>query len=54
LSEYAPSVHKDFLEHRNPEVLVGSEEAKLAKFREVRDQIHEKVIEFLKERNIAQ
>ncbi len=37
----------------DPAAYEGSEEAKLAKFREIRNQIKEKIIDFLKERNIA-
>jgi arsenate reductase (thioredoxin) len=36
----------------DPAVYEGSEEVKLAKFREIRNQIKEKIVEFLKERNI--
>jgi arsenate reductase (thioredoxin) len=37
----------------DPAAYEGSEEVKLAKFREARDQIREKILAFLKERNIA-
>jgi arsenate reductase (thioredoxin) len=36
----------------DPAAYEGSEEAKIAKFREIRNQIKEKIVEFLKERNI--
>lgn len=36
----------------DPAAFEGSEEAKLAKFREVRNQIHDKVKEWLRERGI--
>ena len=36
----------------DPAAFKGPDEAKLAKFREVRDQIHEQIKNFLKERNI--
>ena len=37
----------------DPAAYQGPEEAKLAKFREIRNQIREKTIDFLKERNIT-
>jgi arsenate reductase (thioredoxin) len=37
----------------DPAAYEGSEVVKLAKFREIRNQIKEKIVEFLKERNIT-
>jgi arsenate reductase len=38
----------------DPAVFEGTDEKKLAKFREVRDQIHQRIKDFLKERKITE